>query len=263
MKFRTFIALCVHLVLAVVLSVYLVFFHVDTSARDLANSDIRIVVDSQEEFNEAIKTDGRIYALGEIRGDIRASDLSLDELEYNGSDKAEKVETIKSKLDGDYVYIDFFSELLYEETAREEDPYNQGEYVLVTRIEGEPYAYLDVYDTFSFYGQVFPNTWDLMYSVYEHMESILMDGKANEHVISAAYLPDKQPMWLEFTVAEGQIDMDSVGIHSTNSAFDYTARAASGNDSPWSVVGGVFLLAAISFGVTVAIQRKFGRFSRY
>jgi CBS-domain-containing membrane protein len=38
---------------------------------------------------------------------------------------------------------------------------------------------------------------------------------------------------------------------------------SSGNDSPWSVVGGVFLLAAISFGVTVAIQRKFGRFSRY
>lgn len=263
MKYRTFIALCVHIVLAIALSVYLVFFHVDPSVKELQDSDIRIVIDSQEDFDQAIKTDGRIYALGEMRGTLRVSDISLDNLDYRGNDKAEKVLKIKSQLDGDYVYIDFFSEVLSEETVKEEDSYKQGEYVWVTRIVGEPYAFLDFFDTFSFYGYVFPNTERLMYSVYDHMESTLMDGRAKEHVISAAYLPDKQPMWLEFTVTQGQIDADSLAIHSTNSSFDYTAREASDQTSTLYTVGGVFILAAISFGVTVAIQRKFGRFSRY
>ena len=82
-------------------------------------------------------------------------------------------------------------------------------------------------------------------------------------LFSATYLPDKQTMWVEFTVSEGQIDMDSLAIHSTNSSFDYKARTASGDSSPLYVIGGSFLLAAISFAVTVALQRKFGRFSRY
>ena len=233
------------------------------SFKELMDSDIRIVSDSQEDFDQALKTDGRIYALGEMRGTLRVSDISLDDLDYAGEDKAEKVQRIKSRLDGDYVYMDFFSEILSEETLREEDPFKPGEYRLVTRLVGEPYAFLDFYDTFSFYGHVFPNTESLMSSVYEHMESTLLDGKAKEHVISAVYLPDKEAMWLDFTVSKGQIDMDSLAIHSTNSSFDYNARAASGNDSPLYAVGGIFLLAAISFGVTVALQRKFGRFSRY
>ncbi len=70
-------------------------------------------------------------------------------------------------------------------------------------------------------------------------------------------------MWVEFTVSEGQIDMDSLAIHSTNSSFDYKARTASGNTFPLEIIGGIFIVAAISFAVTVAIQRKFGRFSRY
>ncbi len=263
MRFRTFIALCVHIVLAIVLSAYLIFFHVDSSVKELIDSDIRIVIDSQEEFDQAIKTDGRIYALGEMRGTINVSDISLDELDYHGNDKAEKEQKIKSYLEGNYIYIDFFSERLSEETVKEQDPFKQGEYVLVTRIAGEPYAYLDFYDTFSFYGHMFTNTESLMHSVYEHMESTFIDGRAKEHVISAAYLPDKQPMWLEFTVSKGQINMDSLVIHSTNSAFDYNAREASGNTSPLEIIGGVLILAAISFAVTVAIQRKFGRFSRY
>lgn len=257
MKFRTFIALIVHLVLAVALSVYMAFFHVDKSVKELMESDIRIIIDSQEEFDEAIKSDGRIYAFGEIRGTISVADLDLADLEYHGKDKAEKVKTIKSYLDGNYVYLDFFSELLSEETKKEEDPFQQGEYVLVTRIVAEPYANLDFYDTFSFYGYVFPNTESLMHSVYEHMEATFVDGRAKEHVISAAYLPDKQAMWLDLTVSKGQIDLDSLGIHSVNSSFDYNARTASGNTSPLYTVGGIFLLAAISFGVTLAIQRRF------
>ncbi len=263
MKFRTFIALCLHLVLALALSIYVVFFHVDSSVKELMGSDIRIVIDSQEDFDQAIKTDGRIYALGDMRGTIRLSDLSLDDLDYAGKDKAEKVQRIKSQLDGDYVYLGLFSQILSEETLREEDPFKPGEYRLVTRLVGEPYAFLDVYDTFSFYGHFFPNSERLMSSVYQHMESTLLDGKAKEHLISAVYLPDKEAMWLDFTVSKGQIDMDSLAIHSTNSSFDHNARAASGDDSPLYVVGGIFLLAAISFGVTVGIQRKFGRFSRY
>ncbi len=259
MKFRTFIALCVHIVLAAALSVYMVFFHVDSSVQALMDSDIRIVIDSQEAFDEAIQTDGRIYALGELRGTINVSDISLDALTYHGTDKEEKVQKIKSQLDGDYVYIDFFSERLSEETAREEDPFEQGEYILVTRIVGEPYADLECYDSFRFYGYAFPNSGRLMRSVYDHMESIFIDGNAGEQVISAVYLPDKQPMWLAFTVSEGQIDMGSVEIHSTNSSFDYTARAASGNASPLDAAVGIFALAALSFAVTVAIQRKFGR----
>ncbi len=255
MRYRTFIALCVHIALAALLSIYLVFFHVDSSVKELKASDIRIVIDSQEEFDEAIKTDGRIYALGEIRGSIKASDISLDDLEFDGKDKEDKVETIKSYLDGEYVYIDFFSEELSEKTVKEKDPYDPEKYVLVTKIVGEPYAYLKFYDTFGFYGQVFPNTEGLMHSVYEHMESTLIDGRAKEHVISAAFLSDKQPMWLEFTVSNGQINMESVGIHSTNSAFDYTAKAAMDRVSAWEVVGGVFLFAAICFGVTLAIMR--------
>ncbi|NLY72814.1 MAG: hypothetical protein GX079_03895 [Tissierellia bacterium] len=227
------------------------------------DTDIRIIIDSQEKFDQALKTDGRIYALGKIGGTIRASDISLDELEYGGNDKAEKVEKIKSYLGGDYVYIDFISEKLSEETIKKEDPFKAGEYIWETRIVGEPYAYLDFYDTFSFYGYEFPNSESLMYSVYEHMESILTEGRAKEHVISAVYLPDKEQVWLDLTVVSGQIDMGSLGIHSTNSSFDYNARAASGNDSPLEVVGGVFIVAAISFGVTVAIQRKFGRYYRY
>lgn len=57
--------------------------------------------------------------------------------------------------------------------------------------------------------------------------------------------------------------MDSLAVHSTNSPFDYNARTASGNISPLYAVGGILIFAAISFGVTVAIQRNFGRFSRY
>lgn len=62
MRFRTLIALCVHIVLAATLSVYMVFFHVDSSVKELMDSDIRIVIDSQEEFDQAIQSDGRIYA---------------------------------------------------------------------------------------------------------------------------------------------------------------------------------------------------------
>lgn len=262
-KFRTFIALCVHLVLAAALIAYILFFHVDSSVKNLEDSDIRIVIDSQEEFDQAIKTDGRIYALGEMRGTISLSDISLDDLDYGGKDKAEKVQEIVSSLDGNYIYISFFSEILSEETVKEEDPFKQGEYVWVTRIVGEPYAFLDFYDTFSFYGYDFPNTQSLMVSFYDQMESTLVDGRAEEHVISAVYLPDKQPMWLELTVSKGQIDRDSLVLHSTNSSFDYAARRASGNSSSLEIIGGILIVAAISFAVTVAIQRKFGRFSRY
>ena len=163
MRYRTFIALCVHILLAVLLSIYLVFFHVDSSVKELMDTDIRIIIDSQEKFDQALKTDGRIYALGKIGGTIRASDISLDELEYGGNDKAEKVEKIKSYLGGDYVYIDFISEKLSEETIKKEDPFKAGEYIWETRIVGEPYAYLDFYDTFSFYGYEFPNSESLMY----------------------------------------------------------------------------------------------------
>ncbi len=266
MKKRTFIALGVHIVLAAALSVYLVFFHVDSSVQELMDSDTRIVIDSQEKFDEAIKTDGRIYALGKIRGTINVSDISLDDLVFRGNDKEKKVQKIKSYLNGDYVYIDFFSERLSEKTVIERDTLREGKYERKYEIVREPYAHLELYDTFSFYGYVFTNTEDLMHSFYNQMKSTLIKGKmestfikrkAEEHVISAKYIPDEQPMWLEFTVTKGQIDMDSVGIHSTTGSFNYTARAAAGDISPLSTVFGVFLVAAISFGLTVAILSNF------
>jgi len=262
-KFRTFIALCVHIVLAIALSAYLIFLHVDPEVEAIKDAAIRIIIDSQEEFDQALKTDGRIYALGEMHGTIKASDISLENLEYRGNDKAEKVQKIKSYLAGNYVYIDFFSERLSEKKVRKEDPFRQGDFVWETQIMREPYASSDFYDTFSFYGYEFPNTEHLMHSVYDQMESTFIDGKAKEHVISATYLPAQQAMWLEFTVSKGQIDLDSLALHSTDSSFDYKAREASGDSSPLYVIGGSFLLAAISFAVTVALQRKFGRFSRY
>jgi len=257
MKKRTFIALGVHIVLAAALSVYLVFFHVDSSVQELMDSDVRIVIDSQEKFDEAIKTDGRIYALGKIRGTINVSDISLDDLVFRGNDKEKKVQKIKSYLNGDYVYIDFFSERLSEKTVIEKDTLREGKYERKYEIVREPYAHLELYDTFSFYGYVFTNTEDLMHSFYNQMKSTFIKGKAKDHVISAKYIPDEEPMWLEFTVTKGQIDMDSVGIHSTNSGFDYTARAATGDNSPLDIVFGVLLLAAISFGITIAILRRF------
>lgn len=257
MKNRTIIALSVHIVLAAALSVYLIFFHVSSSVQELMDSDVRIVIDNQEEFDKAIKTDGRIYALGKIRGTINVSDISLNDLVFRGNDKEKKVQKIKSHLNGDYVYIDFFSERLSEKTVIEKDTLREGKYERKYEIVREPYAHLELYDTFSFYGYVFTNTEDLMHSFYNQMKSTFIKGKAKDHVISAKYIPDEEPMWLEFTVTKGQIDMDSVGIHSTNSGFDYTARAATGDNSPLDIVFGVLLLAAISFGITVAIQRKF------
>ena len=111
MKFRTFIALCVHIVLAIVLSAYFAFFYVNPEVEELKASDVRIIIDSQEDFDQAIKADGRIYALGEIRGSINVSDISLDDLEYSGNDKEEKEQKIKSHLEGNYVYLAFFSDI--------------------------------------------------------------------------------------------------------------------------------------------------------
>lgn len=261
MKFRTFIILCIHIVLAIILSIYLVFFYVDPKVQEIRDSDIRIIIDNQEEFDEAIKSDGRIYALGEIGGTMKASDISLDDLEYNGNNKENKVEKIKKSLDGDYVYIDFFSEIITKKTVKKEDPFRKGEYVNEIETKREPYAYLDFYDTtFSFYGYVFQNSKGLMDSLYDRMESTFIDGKDKEHVISATYLPDKEPMWLNFTVIKGQIDMDSLEIHSTNSTFDHDARDASGNLSPIYKVLSAFLIAATSFGIIMAIPKLFERF---
>ena len=103
--------MCVHIVLAIVLSAYFAFFYVNPEVEELKASDVRIIIDSQEDFDQAIKADGRIYALGEIRGSINVSDISLDDLEYSGNDKEEKEQKIKSHLEGNYVYLAFFSDI--------------------------------------------------------------------------------------------------------------------------------------------------------
>ncbi len=264
MSKRTKITLFIYLGITVLLYIYLQFFHVDQSVQALLDSGIRIVYADADEMQEALQTDGQVYAYGEMVGSIDLDRISFDALSFQGDDKEAKVEHVmklaKSKKK-DFVQLEFHSEQIKKiETGYEEILDEDGVLIEERPIyENVGISYDDLIvhaDSFELLGEKFPLTESMAKDGAQKLRYEMGKGKLNEHLITYSHLDSGSLMWVDFQVKDGAIDPDTVVLQGIDNSFDQIAKGASGNASAFGLFMGILAFNAILFGITMAIQRK-------
>lgn len=263
MKKRTAITLVVYLVIVVFLSVFFLFYDgMGEDAKKIKDTGIRIVFENQEDFNKAWQTDGKIYAYGEIGGNIKLAEDMFAGLEYRGKDREKQIKKMLKAVPDSCIAVKIEAqEVKSESRVRDVEVHKDGKttYEKEHKIHfyGESYSELYLGEDFTFYGVTIPakkRTFEGDYSAWIDT-GLPMMPVAGSHLFRAKYLPDKYMAWVELDVVNGKIDSD-VKIHSDGSAFGYAAREASGNTDKLSIIIGVVIFMGILCGCTIAIQNK-------